>query len=251
VVDYVTSASCRPDPAWWASLAAARRPPRWPCSLHRAVGSICAGQRSHRGQPTLGQGISNLPLRTCAAGLRYVPQDPWAPSSVASGGERVMDLLASAPAPSPRRSSRSASLERVELGADPRAAPLPPQLWAARAAGHDRMACVPATRRWRAGRIPTRARRDHPGPDPGGLALLRDDDACDGVRLPRPGGVAKMSDRIVRLYGRPRGGRAARTDEVIARPRHPSTRRWCLPSPTFARPPLLRCAASRAVSGRR
>ena len=200
------------------------------------------GSVSISGQPILGQGISNL-RNLRGKVVSYVPQDPGgALNPSLRVGDAVMDVLRAHRSGAASLESVKASLERVELGTDPR---LPRRYPHQLSGGQQQrvtiaMACVCD---------PPVAVLDEPttGLDVitqdrilTELARLRDDDGMAMVYVSHDlAVVAKMADRIVVMYA----GRVVESgpaDEVIERPRHPYTRALVSAIPDFRRPRALR-----------
>jgi len=200
-------------------------------------GSITVG-----GQPVLG--CTQRALRNMRGKVvSYVPQDPGGALNPALRvGDAIMDVLRAHRADDASRESVRASLERVELGADPDfSRRYPHQL----SGGQQQrvtiaMACVCG---------PPVAVLDEPttGLDVltqdrilTELARLRDQDGMAMVYVSHDlAVVAQMADRIVVMYA----GRVVENgpaDEVIERPRHPYTRALVSAIPDFRRPRSLR-----------
>jgi peptide/nickel transport system ATP-binding protein len=175
--------------------------------------------------------------------VSYVPQDPGgALNPSLRVGNAIMDVLAAHRAGEARQESVRASLERVELGADPEF----PRRYPHQLSGGQQqrvtiaMACVCG---------PPVAVLDEPttGLDVltqdrilTELRRLRDEDHMSMVYVSHDlAVVARMADRIVVMYaGRVvEDGPAA---EVIERPRHPYTRALVSAIPDFRRPRSLR-----------
>ena len=196
-----------------------------PARLHAPRRRAARRQRQHQrpADPRPGHQQPPQPARQGrllrAAGPRRRPQP------VAAGGRRGDGRAARAP-----RRRRVARVGQGLAGAGragrrPAAAAAlpPPAVGRPAAAGHDRDGLRLRPAGGGAGRAHHRARRDHPGPDPGRAGPpARRRRHGDGVRLPRPGGGGEDGRSDRRHVRRPRGGErpGRRGDRAAPPPLH-------------------------------